>query len=105
MKGICNLFLALFSPIVLLSQVEEIGPLTSNPDLYSGKIKELSAVKSNPGTFDSTFIYFSDTLSLPFFDEFSRNHFETYSANYSDPGVTSDKKYRILEVQVKMICT
>jgi hypothetical protein len=97
MKGICNLFLALFSPIVLLSQVEEIGPLTSNPDLYSGKIKELSAVKSNPGTFDSTFIYFSDTLSLPFFDEFSRNHFETYSANYSDPGVTSEKKFRILD--------
>jgi hypothetical protein len=75
------------------SQGEEVGPLMGNSDL-KGKVK--AHEKSNPGTFDSTFIYTTDTLSLPFFDEFSKNNFQNYSHNFSAPGVTSDKKYHIL---------
>jgi hypothetical protein len=95
MKGIivstfCLLTLSLFA------QGESVGPLTSNPDLYSGKIK-VSKKEKTSASFDSTFIYTSDTLTLPFLDEFSRNHFQDYPDDYSAPGVTSDKKYRILD--------
>ena len=76
---------------------EEVGPLTRNPLLFSnGESTDLQ--KANPGTFDSTFIYISDTLELPFFDDFSSNHFQQYSINYGAAGVTSDKKYQILDL-------
>lgn len=87
--GLC----ALFCVSTAFSQGEEVGPLMGNPDL---KGKVTTKEKANPGTFDSTFIYFTDTISLPFFDEFSRNNFQNYSQNYSAPSVTSDKKYHIL---------
>ena len=76
------------------AQGEEVGPLMGNSDL-KGKVK--AHEKSNPGTFDSTFIYTTDTLTLPFFDEFSKNNFQNYAQNFSAPGVTSDKKYHILD--------
>jgi hypothetical protein len=76
------------------SQGEEMGPMMENSDL-KGKKKTME--KSNPETFDSTFIYTTDTLSLPFFDEFSKNNFQNYSQNFLAPGVTSDKKYHILD--------
>jgi hypothetical protein len=85
---------AICSVSISFSQGEELGPLTGNPDLKS---KVNANEKSNPSTFDSTFIYSTDTLSLPFFDEFSKNKFQNYSQNYSAPGVTSEKKYRILD--------
>lgn len=88
------LFLALFHSLV--AQQEEVGPLTFNHDLFEFK-KNSHDTKMLEGTFDSTFIYYTDTLSLPFFDEFSKNHFQQYSNDYSLPNVTSDKKYRILD--------
>ena len=94
MKGIALVLIIVCCPFLFFAQGEEVGPLTGNPDLY-GKNKK--SEKSNPGTFDSTFIYKSDTLDLPFFDEFTNNHFQQYNADYSDLGVTSDKKYRILD--------
>ncbi len=97
MKGILLALFLICCPIAFFAQGEEVGPLTGNPDLYGKTKKKENTEKANPGTFDSTFIYKSDTLSLPFFDEFSKNHFEVYDADYSDLGVTSDKKYRILD--------
>jgi hypothetical protein len=78
------------------SQTEEVGPLMANPELI-GKTKSKAIQKVNQGTFDSTILYVSDTLELPFFDEFTKNHFQQYNADFSDPGVTSDKKYRLLD--------
>lgn len=96
MKGLYFVLFLLFSPVLLLAQGEEAGPLSGNPDLYGNKTVN-NFLKVNSGTFDSTFIYKSDTLSLPFSDEFSNNHFEIYNAAFTDLGVTSDKKYRILD--------
>ncbi len=48
-------------------------------------------------TFDSTFIYYSDTLQLPFFDEFSKNKIQKYQATPTDPGVTSELYYALLD--------
>jgi hypothetical protein len=92
-----TLFLCFFAlGLNSFSQNEEIGPLLSNPELI-GKSKLKAIQKVNQGTFDSTIMYVSDTLDLPFFDEFSKNHFQQYNAGFSDPGVTSDKKYRLLD--------
>lgn len=93
-----HLFAAIFVLLInyTFGQGESTAPLTSNPDIYKA-VKQKKGIEKSGTTFDSTFIYYSDTLSLPFFDEFSKNHFQTYNASYSDPGVTFDKKYRILD--------
>ena len=97
MKGKILALILICCPIVFFAQGEEAGPLTGNPDLQWKNKKSNKTEKANPGTFDSTFIYKSDTLNLPFFDEFTKNHFEQYNADFTDLGVTSDKKYRILD--------
>jgi hypothetical protein len=98
MKQLLILFL-LIPTRLIFAQGEEIGPMISNPSLYSpAKNKNNNRPqKTNAGTFDSTFIYVSDTLSLPFFDEFSTNKFQQYNALYSDPGVTFIKKFHLLD--------
>ncbi len=82
---------------VLFSQGEEIAPMISNPDIVFNTKSNNKNVKASSLTFDSTFLYFPDTLKLPFFDEFSKNKFQQYSANFSDLGVTSDKKYHLID--------
>lgn len=94
MRILTLISLILLSRFVVLAQGEELGPLMQNPDLLGSK-KE--SFKSGNLTFDSTFIYQSDTLQLPLFDEFTENHFQVYSTDYTATGVTSVKKYRILE--------
>lgn len=80
----------------LHGQVEEVGPIMAKPFMASGPVAAMPKV--NEGTFDSTFIYLPDTLDLPIFDEFSSNKFQSYSATYTDPGVTFDKDYRLLDL-------
>lgn len=88
----------LFIGFSLFSQGEEIAPLISNPYINNlVQTKEKNELKSNSGTFDSTFIYYPDTLNLPFFDDFNKNHFQQYNTTYTTPGVTSDKKYHLLD--------
>jgi hypothetical protein len=77
------------------SQGEEVGPIIVNPHILKDRIPQL---KANPNTFDSTFIYTSDTISLPVFDEFSSSKFQTYTADYVDAGVTFDKVYELLDM-------
>jgi len=79
----------------IFAQTEGTEPLLYNHDLF-GK-NGFSKSKSLTNTFDSSFIYISDTLQLPFFDEFSKDHFQQYVADYAAVNVTSDKKYRILD--------
>lgn len=76
---------------------EGVEPITANPQLIQ-KSQNNKQFKANPGTFDSTFIYLPDTLQLPLYDDFSTDKYQDYGANYSDPGVTSDKKYRLLDL-------
>jgi hypothetical protein len=88
------LFVTFYS-FSLFSQFEETGPLTFNSDITLKSVKHQA--KAVITSFDSTFIYYLDTLKLPFFDEFSKNHFQKYSKDYSAPSVTSEKKYRLLD--------
>lgn len=93
MKQVIFSFLTLISSFAF-SQGEELGPLTQNNALNSKQ--SYSQLKIGT-TFDSTFIYFSDTLSLPFFDEFSTNKFQVYDIDFADPGVTSEEYFRLLD--------
>ena len=79
----------------LSAQDEEAVPLSGNPQLMSNFKNEISKV--NTGTFDSTFIYSLDTLSLPIFDDFSTDKFQKFNAQFTDPGVTFDKVYHLLD--------
>lgn len=84
----------LLSTSITFGQGEGVEAMTGNPQLMQHAPK---LAKANPGTFDSTFIYTSDVIQLPVFDEFSKSRFQTYNADYGDPGVTFDKVYRLLE--------
>lgn len=72
-----------------------VSPLTANPELF-GNEKPLQT-KALQNSFDSTFFYKTDTLTLPFFDDFSRNNFQKYNADFSDPNVVEELYYRMLD--------
>lgn len=75
------------------AQVELLSPIRVNNDITPSLIQ-----KSGANSFDSTFIYTTDTLSLPLFDEFSKNNFQIYSTDYSAPNVTEEKFYVLLDL-------
>lgn len=94
MKRIVSLFtVLLIVQFNAFSQGEGVEPMVGNPQLMR---KARPQLKANPGTFDSTFIYTTDTITLPLFDEFSKSKFQVYDADFSDPGVTFDKVYSLL---------
>lgn len=72
-----------------------ISPITANPDLF-GKKKVI--LKSLSNSFDSTIVYVTDTLTLPFFDDFSKNNFQKYETNIGDASLTEEQYYRMLDV-------
>ncbi len=94
MKFFSAVIIAL-SSFTLFAQDEGTVPMTQNTDIAGCNRIPL---KINTGTFDSTFIYTTDTLTLPIFDDFSKNHIQKYNIQHSDPGVTFDKKYRLTDM-------
>lgn len=74
---------------------EGVGPLLYNSDLIH---LHKNVAKINAGTFDSTFIYTSDTITLPIKDDFAKNKIQKFEVSFTDPSVTSDKKYRVLDM-------
>ena len=50
-------------------------------------------VKSN--SIDSSFIFSTDTISIPFFDNFTTNKIQEYTADFSNPLTTSEVYYLI----------
>jgi hypothetical protein len=86
-------FFASLSISALWSQGFEMGPIYRNFELGTSK----GQLKSTLNTIDSTFYYTSDTLNLPFFDEFSTDKFQQYNAQFNDPGVTSTLYFQLLD--------
>ncbi|MES2798885.1 MAG: T9SS type A sorting domain-containing protein [Bacteroidota bacterium] len=93
MKFLYCFIVVVFTPWLLVAQGEEMGPITQHLSLQ----KSLKQALKISTTFDSTFIYTSDTLSLPFFDEFSKNKFQQYSTDFAAPGVTSEEYFHLLD--------
>ncbi|MCE3296997.1 MAG: hypothetical protein K0R65_2711 [Crocinitomicaceae bacterium] len=92
MKHFLGITCCLLSSFFVFSQ-EELNPIVS---------RQVKTAKQFPtrdaGSFDSTFIYTADTLELPFLDEFSKNHFQEYEDNFSDPTITSEEYYKLLDL-------
>lgn len=78
-----------------VAQGDEAVPLSVNTNIYKGK-ENIAASKVNEGTFDSTFIFTADTLTLPLFDDFSTNKFQIYNYDPLAAGVTSILEYKLL---------
>jgi len=74
------------------AQQLEVGPITRNIHLSPRQ----ETLKSGNTNVDSTFIYISDTLNLPFYDDFSSNKFQLYTAQFNTPGVTNQLFYQLL---------
>ena len=89
-----SLYLLFFFPLITFSQELELGPITSNPSISFNK---KSFLKTDPNSIDSTFIFSTDTLSLPFYDEFSSNKFQKYQGDFSANGLTSILYYRLID--------
>jgi hypothetical protein len=70
------------------------GPIIQNADLFD---KRPNKNKALANSFDSTFVYLTDTIPLPFFDDFSRNNFQKYDANYTDGNVSEQLFHRMLD--------
>jgi hypothetical protein len=82
-------FLFLFN-VIAFGQSLEMGPITRNFG-----IKFEPKVKSN-NFIDSSFVFATDTISLPFFDDFSTDKFQNYDADFNAPGLTNQLFYKLL---------
>lgn len=95
-KKIITIGLALFSVLSFSANAQEgVEPIRYNIELMKepfGMQKSQTAT-----TFDSTVIYYLDTLQLPFFDEFSKNRIQTYDNDVTVPGVWSEEYFKILD--------
>ncbi|MBI1837167.1 MAG: T9SS type A sorting domain-containing protein [Flavobacteriia bacterium] len=76
------------------SQDESLGVIIKN---YALKSENTCLEKAGSTSFDSTFIFVPDTLTLPFVDDFSTNKFQTYTYDYSGSGTTFIKEYKLLD--------
>ncbi len=85
----------------LWAQHEEEGPIMNNPTLIhankSLKKPHTFTAKAAGNELDSSFIYTFDTISLPILDDFSTDKYQVRDADYSDPGVTSEVFYHLLD--------
>ena len=72
------------------AQSLEMGPMTTNPHVSAEQVLKSASI-------DSTFIYFTDTITLPFFDNFTVNKIQEYTPDYSNPSTTSELYYLIVD--------
>ena len=90
--------LIVLTPIWLVNMIHgqiELGPLTQNHF-------QKSSHPLKTGTIDSSFIYSTDTISIPFFDDFTTNKIQQYSPDFSNPLVTSDLYYYMIDQATAM---
>ncbi len=88
-----SLFILSLNCTLLNAQLVE-SPLYSNPFLFSQNKSDNFNEKA-VNNIDSTFIYRLDTISIPILDEFTKNRFQVFDADYSDPGVTNEVFYQL----------
>jgi len=85
------IYFSFFLNFFAFSQSLEIGPLTRNFDIKNkGVVKSINSL-------DSTFVFATDTISLPFFDDFSTNKFQNYTSDFNAPGLTNQLYYQLLD--------
>lgn len=89
MRFLLTLFL--FFNFWAFGQSLEFGPLTRNTCIKG------NGLTKSTNSIDSTFVFSPDTLTLPFFDDFSTNKFQEYQADFTSPGLTNQVFYQLLD--------
>lgn len=97
MKKSILIIFGVFVCASLFSQGISLGESSQNLKLTPVQIKK------DLNSIDSSFIYFVDTLALPFFDDFSSNKFQEYTPNYSAPGISSQVYYRLKDASTNAV--
>ncbi len=97
MKKSVLIIFGVFVCAAFFSQGISIGESSQNLKLTPVQIKK------DLNSIDSSFIYFVDTLALPFFDDFSSNKFQEYTPNYSAPGISSQVYYRLKDASTNAV--
>ena len=97
MKKSILIIFSIFICTCFFSQEISLGESSQNLKLTPVQIKK------DLNSIDSSFIYFVDTLALPFFDDFSSNKFQEYTPNYSAPGISSQVYYRLKDASTNAI--
>lgn len=81
----------------LAAQSDGVEPMGTNPALTRPITIQM---KAGGNSFDSTFIWATDTLEVSltksFLDEFTLNHFQNYTPDFGSANTTFDKKYKLL---------
>ena len=68
----------------------QLGPLTQNPFLTGIYLEKEFSI-------DSTFVYATDTITLPFFDDFTTNKIQQYAPDFDNPLTTSVLYYYLID--------
>lgn len=97
MKKSILIIFSIFICTCFFSQEISLGESSQNLKLLP------LTIKKDLNSIDSSFIYFVDTLALPFFDDFSSNKFQEYTPNYSAPGISSQVYYRLKDASTNAI--
>lgn len=68
----------------------QLGPLTQNAFLTGIYLEKEFSI-------DSTFVYATDTITLPFFDDFTTNKIQQYAPDFDNPLTTSVLYYYLID--------
>ena len=79
-----------------IAQHEVISPLSYRGNFSSDGI--IQTKNNGSTTINGQFFYNLDTLELPLFDDFCTNKFQPYTAEETDPNVTTEFYYAILDM-------
>ncbi|MFM7566750.1 MAG: T9SS type A sorting domain-containing protein [Flavobacteriales bacterium] len=88
--------------LLLVGILPEVFHSQTNPSTETKRLKKKPCHNISPQTtekslsFDSTFIFSTDTLALPFLDEFSTSKFQYFQGDFNAAGVTSQTYYRLI---------
>jgi hypothetical protein len=79
---------------------ESLEPLLFQPRSEQGynRTSFLETRNNASPTFHGTFFYVLDTVSLPLFDDFTTDKFQPFDAEQSDPNVTDEFYYALLDL-------
>ena len=89
-KKVISSFFFCYLCFSFYAQHIELGPMVSNSEISkSYQLKSTSI--------DSSFIYYTDTINLPFFDNFTVNTQQEYVPDFSNPLTESELFYMLLD--------
>ena len=89
-KKVISSFFLCYLCFSFYAQHIELGPMVSNSEISNSYQLKSTSI-------DSSFIYYTDTINLPFFDNFTVNTQQEYVPDFSNPLTESELFYMLLD--------